>query len=76
MIFLLIFNKKVTKPFEVILTHPCKEIVIKEVISPSELKTFVYLSEKLHEKRPNWVPPIYADEWIFFDHKKSCLRSS
>jgi len=48
-----------------------QEIIIKEVISPSELKTFVYLSEKLHEKRPNWVPPIYADEWIFFDHKKN-----
>ncbi|MDI9871199.1 hypothetical protein [Flectobacillus roseus] len=48
-----------------------QSIVIKEVISPSELKTFVYLSEKLHENRPNWVPPIYADEWIFFDHKKN-----
>lgn len=48
-----------------------QNIVVKEVISPSDLKTFVYLSEKIHEKRANWVPPIYSDEWIFFDHKKN-----
>lgn len=48
-----------------------QNIVVKEVLSPSDLKTFVYLSEKIHEERSNWVPPIYADEWIFFDHKKN-----
>lgn len=42
-----------------------------EVRNRKQLKTFIYLPEKLHRGRPNWVPPIYMDEWAYFDPKKN-----
>jgi len=42
-----------------------------EVKDRKQLKTFIYLPEKLHRGRPNWVPPIYMDEWAYFDPKKN-----
>jgi len=42
-----------------------------EVKDRKQLKTFIYLPEKLHRGRPNWVPPIYMDEWTYFDPKKN-----
>ncbi len=42
-----------------------------EVKTRSQLKTFIYLPEKLHRDHPNWVPPIYMDEWSYFDPKKN-----
>ncbi len=42
-----------------------------EVKDRKQLKTFIYLPEKLHRGRPNWVPPIYMDEWAYFDPRKN-----
>lgn len=42
-----------------------------EVRNRKQLKTFIYLPEKLHRGRPNWVPPIYVDEWAYFDPRKN-----
>jgi len=42
-----------------------------EVKTKKELKTFIYLPEKLHSGRKNWVPPIYMDEWAYFNPKKN-----
>ncbi|MGB9835312.1 MAG: GNAT family N-acetyltransferase [Candidatus Saccharicenans sp.] len=42
-----------------------------EVKDRKQLKIFIYLPEKLHRGRPNWVPPIYMDEWAYFDPKKN-----
>ncbi len=42
-----------------------------EVKTRSQLKKFIYLPEKLHRDHPNWVPPIYMDEWSYFDPKKN-----
>ncbi|MDI6845301.1 MAG: hypothetical protein QME28_04100 [Candidatus Saccharicenans sp.] len=42
-----------------------------EVKTRSQLKAFIYLPEKLHRDHPNWVPPIYMDEWSYFDPKKN-----
>jgi hypothetical protein len=47
------------------------EITIKEVLSNSDLKNFIYLPEKIHKGHRNWLPPIYKDEWNFFDKKKN-----
>ncbi len=46
-------------------------IEIREVRNRKDLKTFIYLPEKLHEGRKNWVHPIYMDEWKFFDRTKN-----
>ena len=47
------------------------DVIIKEVTSKKELREFIYLPEKVHKNEPNWLPPIYADEWLLFDKKKN-----
>jgi hypothetical protein len=47
------------------------EIVIKEVATKRDKKTFIYLPEKVHRNNDNWLPPIYMDEWELFDEKKN-----
>lgn len=48
-----------------------KEVVIKEVVSKKMLKQFIHLPATIHKNHLNWVPPIYMDEWEFFDPKKN-----
>ncbi|HPW17224.1 MAG TPA: hypothetical protein PLP83_02455 [Candidatus Aminicenantes bacterium] len=44
---------------------------IREVRSRGDLKTFIYLPEKIHAGHENWVHPIYMDEWKYFDKGKN-----
>ena len=46
-------------------------ITIREVLSPRDLKTFIYLPEKIHAGHENWVHPIYMDDRKYFDRKKN-----
>jgi GNAT superfamily N-acetyltransferase len=46
-------------------------IDVREVKTRRDLKTFIYLPEKIHRDHHNWVPPIYMDEWKYFDPKKN-----
>ena len=46
-------------------------IEIREVLSSKDLKTFIYLPEKIHAGHENWVHPIYMDDWKYFDKKKN-----
>jgi len=46
-------------------------IEIREVLSKKDLKTFIYLPEKIHAGHENWVHPIYMDDWKYFDKKKN-----
>ena len=50
-------------------SHNGKEIKIKEVGSKGELKKFIHLPAAIHKDHFNWVPPIYMDEWEFFNPK-------
>ena len=47
------------------------EIIIKEVVTPRELREFIYLPEKVHKDEKNWLPPIYMDEKLLFNKKKN-----
>ena len=47
------------------------EIVVKEVLTRKELREFIYLPSKVHKEQPNWLPPLYMDEWLLFDRKKN-----
>lgn len=47
------------------------EVVVREVKSKRDLTDFVKLPEKIHANHPNWVPPIYLDDWSFFNPKKN-----
>ena len=44
---------------------------IREVRTRKDLKTFIYLPEDIHAGHANWVPPIYMDEWKYFDKTKN-----
>ncbi len=45
--------------------------MIIEVKSKKDLADFIYLPLKLHRRNPKWVPPVYRDEWKFFDPLKN-----
>ena len=48
-----------------------EEITIKEVITRNDLRDFIYLPEKVHRNEPEWLPPIYMDEWELYNKKKN-----
>lgn len=46
-------------------------VSIVEVKSKKQLRDFIYLPEKIHADHKNWLPPIYIDEFNFFNPKKN-----
>lgn len=46
-------------------------VEVREVRTKKELRDFIYLPEKIHQNHSNWVPPIYMDEWEFFNPRKN-----
>jgi hypothetical protein len=44
---------------------------IREVENRKDRKTFIRLPAKLNAGRPDWVPPLYADERKYFDPAKN-----
>lgn len=42
-----------------------------EVSTHRHLRDFIYIPEKIHQGHTNWLPPIYKDEWAFFNPKKN-----
>lgn len=47
------------------------EVEVKPVVIRNDLKTFIHLPAQIHKNHHNWVPPIYMDEWEFFNPKKN-----
>jgi hypothetical protein len=47
------------------------EITLKEVSSRKDLKAFIYLPEKIHKDHKYWLPPVYMDDWNYFNPKKN-----
>jgi hypothetical protein len=49
------------------------DVVIREVQNRKNLQEFIYLPAKIHSNHETWVPPIYVDEWKYFDprHNRS-----
>lgn len=48
-----------------------QKVSIVEVKTRKQLKEFIYLPEKIHKSHKNWLPPIYIDEFKFFDPAKN-----
>ncbi len=46
-------------------------IEIKEVTDRAGLRLFIHLPARLHAGHANWVPPIYLDDWVYFDKRKN-----
>ena len=47
------------------------DVQVREVRSRRDLRKFIYLPERIHKGHPNWVHPIYMDEWKYFNPKKN-----
>mgnify|MGYP002777115854 CR=1 FL=1 len=47
------------------------EITIKEVRTAKELRDFIRFPYSLYKDNPNWVPPLFSDEWEVFNPKKN-----
>lgn len=46
-------------------------IIVKEIKNKADLRTFIYLPEKIHKGHVNWLPPLYLDEEKFFSTKRN-----
>lgn len=53
-----------------------QEIEIREVKTRKDLHKFIHLPAEIHRNHANWVPPIYLDDWEFFDPRKNKSFSS
>lgn len=47
------------------------EVILKEVFAKKDLREFIDLPTKIHWQHPRWVPPIYNEEWRYFNPKKN-----
>jgi len=48
-----------------------EEIIIKEVLTRKDLRDFIYIPAKVHRNEPDWLPPIYPDEWKLYNKNKN-----
>ena len=46
-------------------------IEIVEITTRRQLRKFIHLPEQVNKGYSNWLPPIYLDEWKFFNPKKN-----
>jgi hypothetical protein len=46
-------------------------VEIEEVLNRKQLREFIYLPARLHKNRSQWVPPLYSEEWRYFDLKRN-----
>ena len=46
-------------------------VEVRPVSGRKELKQFIFLPEQIHKNHKKWLPPIYPDEWQFYDPKKN-----
>ena len=44
---------------------------VTEIRNRHELREFIYLPAQVNRNNPLWIPPVYMDEWKFFDPKKN-----
>ena len=46
-------------------------VAIRVVKSRKDLRVFIHLPAKIHRNHSRWVPPIYAEEWKYFNPNKN-----
>lgn len=46
-------------------------VSIRTVQSPRDLHTFIHLPARIHAHNPNWMPPLYMDERVYFNPAKN-----
>jgi hypothetical protein len=46
-------------------------LTVAEVRNRRELREFIYVPAQVNRANARWIPPIYMDDWKFFDAKKN-----
>ncbi len=46
-------------------------VTVKPVCTKRDLRNFIHLPAKIHKGHKNWIPPLYSDEWEFFNSEKN-----
>ena len=46
-------------------------VTVKPVCSRQDMRRFIHLPAKIHKGHKNWIPPLYSDEWEYFNSKKN-----
>ncbi|HDR68114.1 MAG TPA: hypothetical protein ENN61_03590 [Bacteroidaceae bacterium] len=46
-------------------------ITVKPVCTKREMKQFIHLPSRIHKGHKNWIPPLYSDEWEFYNPDKN-----
>ena len=47
------------------------ELTIREVVTKKDLKEFINLPARILKDHKSWVPPLYSDDWTFFNPDKN-----
>ncbi|MCX6269710.1 MAG: hypothetical protein NTU44_00535 [Bacteroidetes bacterium] len=47
------------------------DVELRLVRTRSDLRKFIHLPAEIHKDHPNWLPPVYVDEWNFFNPQKN-----
>ena len=47
------------------------DITVRPVCTKRDLRKFIHLPAKIHKGHENWIPPLYSDEWEFFNSEKN-----
>ena len=55
------------------LDSPTSETAVKvfQVTGRRDMRDFIYLPEKIHKDHEGWVPPVYYQEWHYYDPRKN-----
>jgi hypothetical protein len=56
--------------------HKPVSVALLEVKGKRSLRRYIHLPQRLYRSYPNWVPPIYADEWKFHNLKRNAALAS
>lgn len=46
-------------------------IILREVLTKRDLKSFIHLPFLIHKNHKEWLPPLISDEWKVFDKSKN-----
>ena len=47
------------------------EITVRPVCTRRDMRTFIHLPSKIHKGHDNWIPPLYSDDWEYFDSRRN-----
>lgn len=46
-------------------------VAVRPVQSRADLRTYIHLPARIHAGHAGWVPPMYSDEWEFYNPEKN-----